>query len=49
VSEKTGQLDLPFFSKVNLRHAVRRLEAFGYKVALAKIGVDDAFAKKKKY
>ena len=49
VSEKTGQLELPFFSKVNLRHAVRRLEAFGYKVALAKIGVDDAFAKKKKY
>lgn len=49
ISEKRGQLELPFFSKVNLRHAVRRLEAFGYKVALAKIGVDDAFVKKKKY
>jgi len=48
VSEKAGQLELPFFSKVNLRNAVRRLEAFGYKVALAKI-VAEAFAKKKKY
>jgi uncharacterized protein (TIGR04141 family) len=48
VSERPGALKLPFFTRVNLRQAVRRLGAFGYKAALAKIVVDDAIAKKKK-
>jgi len=34
-SEK--ELDIPFFSKVNVRNTKSRLEAFGYKVSLLKI------------
>lgn len=30
-------LTIPFFSKISLKHAVARLEAFGFKVRLAKI------------
>ena len=39
VSRIPGNLELPFFSKVNLRSAVRRLNGFGYKVTLTKIEV----------
>ena len=49
VSIKPGDLQLPFFSKVNLRQTVKRLEAFSYRVAIAKVGVDEVFAKTKKY
>jgi uncharacterized protein (TIGR04141 family) len=41
-------LTLPFFSRVNIRHASRRLEAFGYRTALAKIQVGEIKAKLKK-
>ena len=49
ISDKQGDLKLPFFSRVNIRHACRRLNAFGYKTALAKIKVADELAKLKKY
>ena len=41
---KTDPFDLPFFAKVALRHAVRRLGGFGYSVQLAHIVVPDDFA-----
>jgi uncharacterized protein (TIGR04141 family) len=37
ISLKRGPLELPFFSKVNLRHVYRRLVGFGYKVSLMTI------------
>lgn len=49
VSHETGKtLTLPFFSKLNVRHAAQRLEGYGYKVELAKIAIDDTVAKTKK-
>ncbi len=35
-----SDLEVPFFSKVSLRNAKRRLETYGYKVALQKIKVE---------
>ena len=49
ISSRPGALSLPFFSRLNLRHAVRRLEGYGYRVALAKIEVDRNFAIAKRY
>ena len=43
------QLTLPFFSRLNLRAAVRRLEGYGYRVALTKIYVNPVRSKKKRY
>jgi uncharacterized protein (TIGR04141 family) len=37
ISESDGALDIPFFSKVSLRNARRRLRSFGYRVSLKKI------------
>ena len=37
VSESTKALNIPFFSKVNLRNADRRLKTFGYRVSLLKV------------
>lgn len=42
ISRSDKPLTLPFFSRVGIRHAVRRLEGFGYKVSLAKIGVSES-------
>lgn len=39
VSRSPRDLDLPFFSKVSLRVAVKRLEARGYRVSLNKVSV----------
>lgn len=39
ISSSNGDLNLPFFSKVSLKNAKRRLETFGYKVYLQKIQV----------
>ncbi len=39
ISSSKGDLDIPFFSKITARNAIRRLESFGYKVALQKIEV----------
>lgn len=40
VSRSAGELVLPFFSKVNLRNAVRTLRGLGYKVTLTKVDVE---------
>lgn len=37
ISTVAGPLDIPFFSKVSLRTALRHLSNYGYKVSLAKI------------
>ncbi|MFP3355344.1 TIGR04141 family sporadically distributed protein, partial [Pseudoalteromonas sp. SIMBA_153] len=37
--------ELPFFSKVTLKNALRTLKALNYNVALAKIDVDDSVLK----
>lgn len=37
ISESQEALDIPFFSKVNLRNARRRLGSYGYRVSLKKI------------
>lgn len=42
-------LTLPFFSRVGIRHAVRRLQGFGYRVSLARIGVADQRSKLKRF
>lgn len=46
VSDIDGDLELPFFSKLSLKNARRRIEGFGYKVALSKIDVADEVRKK---
>jgi len=37
ISRSRGPLNLPFFSRVNLRNATQRLKAFGYRVSVTKI------------
>jgi uncharacterized protein (TIGR04141 family) len=37
ISQSLNELDIPFFSKVNLRNARRRLTGYGYSVSLKKI------------
>jgi uncharacterized protein (TIGR04141 family) len=37
ISKSAGELDIPFFSKVSLRNARRRLGSFGYRVTKKKI------------
>lgn len=39
ISASDKEFTMPFFSRVGIRHAIRRLEGFGYGVSLAKIGV----------
>jgi uncharacterized protein (TIGR04141 family) len=47
ISEQEEGLTVPFFSKISLKHAVARLEAFGFNVRLAKIPVSEAKKKTK--
>ena len=50
VSEQSGDgLTLPFFSRLSLRQAVRRLRGFDYRCAITKIPVNDEVKKTKKY
>ena len=45
VSNQFGdELSLPFFSRLNLRAAARRLRGYGYRVSIAKIPVQHMFA-----
>lgn len=37
VSKSRGPLSLPFFSRVNLKNAIQKLMAFGYRVSVTKI------------
>jgi uncharacterized protein (TIGR04141 family) len=48
VSDRAGPLKLPFFSRLNLKHAVRRLDGYGFRIATAKILVSDRRAKTQK-
>lgn len=41
ISTSERPLSLPFFSRLSLRHATRRLRGFGYEVVLAKVGVTE--------
>ena len=47
ISEQEQGLSVPFFSKISMKHAVNRLEAFGFNVKLAKIPVSDQKKKTK--
>lgn len=47
VSDQEGDLHLPFFSRLNLRNAWRRLQSMGFEVQIAKIDVDDRVKKRK--
>ncbi|RMH36377.1 MAG: hypothetical protein D6690_05895 [Nitrospirae bacterium] len=49
ISEQEQGLNLPFFSKISIKHAVNRLEAFGHKVRIAKIPVAEMKKQTKKY
>ena len=49
ISDRAGELRLPFFSRLNLKHAARRLEAYGFRVAKAKIDVNEVFSKTAKF
>ncbi|MHB8389922.1 MAG: TIGR04141 family sporadically distributed protein [Acidobacteriaceae bacterium] len=44
-----GDLSIPFFSKISLRHVISRLEAIGFRVVVAKISVQEIKKKTKKY
>ena len=46
VSEIDGDLELPFFSKLSLKNARRRLEGFGYRITLSKVEVVDEIRKR---
>lgn len=48
VSEQENGLNLPFFSKISIKHAVNRLEAFGHRVRIAKVPVSEMKKKIKK-
>lgn len=48
VSEKTGKLELPFFSKVRLKNAHKHLKMLGYNVAICKIDVAEEYKLKAK-
>lgn len=48
ISEQEEGLSIPFFSKISLKHAVNRLEAYGHKVQLAKIPVAEMKKKTQK-
>lgn len=41
ISSSKKELEIPFFSKLSLKNAKQRLEAFGYQVALQKINVQN--------
>jgi uncharacterized protein (TIGR04141 family) len=47
ISSSSKKLEIPFFSKVSLRNAKRRLETYGYKVSLQKISVEETEKAKK--
>ena len=50
ISSKRGEsLTLPFFSRLSLRHAVRALQGYGYRVGITKINVDSSRAALKRY
>jgi len=49
ISDIPRELDIPFFSRLNLKNSVRNLCGLGYRVAKLKIEVDEKKAKLKRY
>jgi uncharacterized protein (TIGR04141 family) len=49
VSKSLKPLNLPFFAKLSLRHAAQRLDIYGYRVAIAKIGTERVRTQIKNY
>jgi len=49
ISDPPGDLVIPFFSRLNLKHAARRLAGYGYRVSIAKIDVSSVYSKLKRY
>jgi uncharacterized protein (TIGR04141 family) len=43
--DNSSKLTLPFFSRLSLRNAAHTLRGYGYKVALAKIPVEEVFSR----
>jgi uncharacterized protein (TIGR04141 family) len=48
ISDRPSPLRIPFFSRLNFKNAARRLEAYGYRVAKARIAVEAIFSKTRK-
>jgi uncharacterized protein (TIGR04141 family) len=48
ISDRPGPLRIPFFSRLNFKNAAKRLEAYGYRVAKARIAVEEKFSKTRK-
>lgn len=48
-SEQGSSLTLPFFSRLSLRNAAQILRGYGYRVALGKISVEEAYEKTAKF
>lgn len=49
VSGKNGELQLPFFSRVTLKNAAKKLESMGFRLALSKIEISKSFKATQKY
>jgi uncharacterized protein (TIGR04141 family) len=49
ISDAPGELDIPFFSRLNLKNSARNLRGLGFRVAKLKIDVDEEKVKLKKY
>ena len=49
VSDSSEELTLPFFSRLNLRQAIRTLQAYGYKVGITKVSVNEKLARLSRY
>ncbi|MEJ2639608.1 MAG: hypothetical protein P8010_08550 [Desulfosarcinaceae bacterium] len=49
ISEVSGELDIPFFSKLYRKNSARTLRGLGYRVAKLKIDVSPEEAKLNKY
>lgn len=49
ISDQEGALQIPFFSRLNLKHAAKRLELYGFRVAKAKVPVAEAYSMTAKF
>jgi uncharacterized protein (TIGR04141 family) len=49
ISDAPGDLEIPFFSRLNMKNSTRSLVSMGYRVAKSKIEVNAIRAKLKKY
>lgn len=49
ISDAPGDLVIPFFSRLNCRHAARRLEGYGYRISICKIDVDKGYSRLQRF